>query len=104
MKTFFKIALASFIGGFWYSINGEGSEAVALGIFILILFIFFIRPISFQAPERREEYIQRLKTNYERKIALQNKQKEEQIRLMQAKKERETKKRKELREQMKKYQ
>ncbi|AFI04733.1 hypothetical protein [Helicobacter cetorum] len=104
MKSLLKIVLASIIGGTWYTLNGVGSEVVSVGIFVLILFVFFIRPISFQTPERREEYIQRLKTNYERKMALQNKQKEEQLRLTQAKKERENKKRKELKEQIKKYQ
>ncbi|AFI06201.1 hypothetical protein [Helicobacter cetorum] len=103
MNSFLKIALASFVGGLWYSLNGEGSELIALGLFVLILFVFFIRPVSFQDPEKREEYIQRLKSNHERKIILQNKQKEEQMRLYQAKKERESKQKQELKEQMKKY-
>lgn len=61
MNAFLKLALASFMGGLWYAFNGEGSEIVAIGIFVLILFVFFIRPVSFQDPEKREEYIERLK-------------------------------------------
>ncbi|CAJ99865.1 membrane protein [Helicobacter acinonychis] len=103
MNAFLKLALAFLMGGLWYAFNGEGSEMIALGIFILIVFVFFVRPVSFQDPEKREEYIERLKKNHERKIILQNKQKEEQMRFYQAKKERELKQKQDLKEQMKKY-
>ncbi|MCQ2762561.1 hypothetical protein JT239_08040, partial [Helicobacter pylori] len=59
--------------------------------------------VSFQDPEKREEYIERLKKNHERKMILQDKQKEEQMRLYQAKKERENRQKQDLKEQMKKY-
>ncbi len=71
MNAFLKLTLASLMGGLWYAFNGEGSEIVAIGIFVLILFVFFIRPVSFQDPEKREEYIERLKKNHERKMILQ---------------------------------
>ncbi len=103
MNAFLKLALASLMGGLWYAFNGEGSEIIAIGIFVLILFVFFIRPVSFQDPEKREEYIERLKKNHERKMILQDKQKEEQMRLYQARKERESRQKQDLKEQMKKY-
>ncbi|GAA7197402.1 hypothetical protein ID0444_13450 [Helicobacter pylori] len=103
MNTFLKLVLASLMGGLWYAFNGEGSEIIAIGIFVLILFVFFIRPVSFQDPEKREEYIERLKKNHERKMILQDKQKEEQMRLYQAKKERESRQKQDLKDQMKKY-
>lgn len=40
MNAFLKLVLASLMGGLWYAFNGEGSEIVAIGIFVLILFVF----------------------------------------------------------------
>lgn len=47
MNVFLKFAFVFLMGGFWYVFNGEGFEIVVIGIFVLILFVFFICFVSF---------------------------------------------------------
>ncbi|PAF42489.1 hypothetical protein [Helicobacter sp. 11S02596-1] len=101
MKIFFKVLIACFIGGIWYHIGGQNSPATALILFIFMLFILLMKPIEFQSPEKREDYMQQLKKKRERRLALEAKQKEEQIRLHKANQEREEKRKRELRNKFK---
>ncbi|CBY83013.1 hypothetical protein [Helicobacter felis] len=91
LKILFAIALS--MG--WYAINGEDSAQLSLLIFLFMLALLLLKPISFQSPERREDYIQQLKHNYERRIDLKKKEKAEKKRLSQAVTERDYKKERE---------
>ncbi|GMB96364.1 hypothetical protein NHP22001_09530 [Helicobacter sp. NHP22-001] len=93
MKTGLKLFFAMVLGLAWYIVNGETSGDVALMIFFFVAFLLLTKPISFQPPEKREDYIQQLKRSYERKMDLRKKQKEERRRLNQAVTERDFKKR-----------
>ncbi len=88
MKTGLKIIFAGIISLSWYLLNGEDSGELSLMIFFFLAFILLTKPISFQSPEKREDYIQQLKRSYERQMDLKNKQKEEKRRLIQATTER----------------
>ncbi len=81
------------LGMAWYLVNGETSGDIALMIFFFVAFLLLIKPISFQPPEKREDYIEQLKRSYERKMDLKKKEKEEKQRLNQAANERDFKKR-----------
>ncbi|PAF48163.1 hypothetical protein BKH46_02325 [Helicobacter sp. 12S02634-8] len=96
MKGFLKFLIASLIGGIWYHIGGENSAVVALILFAFVLFILLMQPISFQSPQKREDYMQQIKKKRERKLALEAKQKEEELRLHKASKEREERRKREL--------
>ncbi|WP_285602618.1 hypothetical protein [Helicobacter sp. NHP22-001] len=93
LKTGLKLFFAMVLGLAWYIVNGETSGDVALMIFFFVAFLLLTKPISFQPPEKREDYIQQLKRSYERKMDLRKKQKEERRRLNQAVTERDFKKR-----------
>ncbi|BCZ18917.1 hypothetical protein NHP190012_05590 [Helicobacter sp. NHP19-012] len=93
MKTGLKLFFAMVLGLAWYIVNGETSGDIALMIFFFVAFLLLTKPISFQPPEKREDYIQQLKRSYERKMDLRKKQKEERRRLNQAVTERDFKKR-----------
>ncbi|MDO7253613.1 hypothetical protein [Helicobacter cappadocius] len=96
MKIFLKILIASLIAGLWYHMNGDESGFVAIALFIFVLFVLLVKPIEFQSPAQREDYIQQMKKKREQKLAIETKQKEEQLRLYKANQEREEKRKKEL--------
>ncbi|WP_163533343.1 hypothetical protein [Helicobacter suis] len=83
MKAGLKILFAMVLGFAWYIANEETSGGLALMIFFFVAFILLIKPISFQPPEKREDYIKQLQRSYERKMDLKNKEKEEKRRLNQ---------------------
>ncbi|BDQ27509.1 hypothetical protein [Helicobacter heilmannii] len=93
MTTGLKLLFAMVLGMAWYLVNGETSGDIALMIFFFVAFLLLIKPISFQPPEKREDYIEQLKRSYERKMDLKKKEKEEKQRLNQAANERDFKKR-----------
>ncbi len=88
LKAGLKIIFAIAVSLSWYLLNGEDSGELSLMIFFFLAFILLAKPISFQSPEKREDYIQQLKRSYERQMDLKNKQKEEKRRLIQATTER----------------
>ncbi|PAF41458.1 hypothetical protein [Helicobacter sp. 11S03491-1] len=103
MKIFLKVLIASGIGGLWYHMNGASSNTVAFILFIFVLFILLMKPIEYQSPQKREDYMQQLKKKRERRLALEAKQKEEQFRLYKANQEREEKRKKELEHKLKNH-
>ncbi len=88
MQTFLKFFISAAIGITWYHLGGENS-AMALVFFFVILGVLFMKPIRYQDPKRREEYMQRIRDSRERKIALENERLEELKRLKQSNREQE---------------
>ncbi|RDU72634.1 hypothetical protein CQA57_06620 [Helicobacter anseris] len=82
MRLFLKFIFASTIGLMWYRISGDDSAmAIALTLFIFVLSVLVMRPIEFQSPEKREEYIQKMREKKERRQMIEAKQKEELARM-----------------------
>lgn len=88
MMIFIKFLVAAVIGSTWYHFGGE-DPAMALVFFLVILGVLFMKPIRYQDPKRREEYMQRIRDSRERKIALENERLEELKRLRQNTREQE---------------
>lgn len=101
MGIFLKVFGAALIGALWYHISGEESGTVSLIVFVFILVVLLLKPIEFQSPQKREDYLHQLKKKREYRLALEAKQKEEQLRLYKANHEREEKKKKHLEEKLK---
>lgn len=87
--------LAALVGSTWYHFGGE-DIAMALVFFLIILGVLFMRPIRYQDPKRREEYMQKIRDSRERKIALENERLEELRRLRKNAREQEEKIKKEF--------
>ncbi len=101
MKIFLKILVASLIAGAYHQIDSD-SLGVALVLFIFVLSILLLNPIKFQPPEKREEYIQKVREKKEKRLAIAQKQKEEKLRLKKERQEREEQEKKEFEAKMKK--
>ncbi|PAF53149.1 hypothetical protein BKH42_07490 [Helicobacter sp. 13S00482-2] len=76
--------------------NADDSGFVAIVLFIFVMFVLLVKPIEFQSPTQREDYIAQMKKKREQRLAIQSKQKEEQLRLYKSNQEREEKKKKDL--------
>lgn len=88
MQAFLKILLAAIIGATWYHFGGEDA-AMALVFFFVIVGVLFMKPIRYQDPKRREEYMQKIRDSRERKLALENERLEELKRLKKTEREQE---------------
>ncbi|RDU55144.1 hypothetical protein [Helicobacter sp. MIT 01-3238] len=95
MKLFLKILLASLIAMCWNWIAPNSSD-VTITLFIFVLAVLMMNPVKFQSPEKREEYIQKIREKKEQKLAIARKQQEEKARLRNEKFEREEREKKEL--------
>lgn len=100
MKIFLKVFIAALIAGLWYHISEGESGTISLVIFAFVLLILLLRPIEFQSPQKREDYLRQIKKKREHRLALEAKQKEEQLRLYKANHEREEKKKRNLEEKL----
>ncbi len=88
MQLFWKFLFAAVIGATWYHFGGEDA-AMALVFFLIILGMLFMKPIRYQDPKKREEFMQKIRDSRERKIALENERMEELKRLKQSTREEE---------------
>ncbi len=101
MKLVFKFLVALVIGVAWHKVGGNDSDiAIAITLFIFVLLVLLMRPIEFQSPEKREEYIQKMREKKERRLRIEAKQREEFARMRKLNKEREEKKMMEYREKL----
>ncbi|RDU69615.1 hypothetical protein CQA62_02920 [Helicobacter cholecystus] len=66
MKIILKIVFAFALASAWYILSGEGSEAISVVFFFLIVFAFFIKPQKIQRSALREKYLEKLKENKKR--------------------------------------
>ncbi|WP_334083867.1 hypothetical protein [Helicobacter typhlonius] len=88
MQLFWKFLFAAVIGATWYHFGGEDA-AMALVFFLIILGMLFMKPIRYQDPKKREEFMQKIRDSRERKIALENERMKELKRLKQSTREQE---------------
>ncbi|MCE3037597.1 hypothetical protein LW135_07145 [Helicobacter sp. faydin-H20] len=76
-KVFLKIILAFLLGGVWYYIDQSNLVAIAVVLAVFVFLILVVKPIKFQSPKKREEFIQQMREKRERLMAIELKQKEE---------------------------
>lgn len=81
IKLLLKFLFSLAIGVAWYNVADDGGFAIALTLFIFVLLVLLMRPIEFQSPEKREDYIQKMKEKKERRLKMEAKQKEELARI-----------------------
>lgn len=99
---FGKILFATTIAGIWRELDGGEADSVAFIIFIFMLSVLLINPIKFQPPEKREEFIEKMRQKKAQKEMLVQKQKEERARIRKERQERENAAQKELQDRIKK--
>ena len=83
MKLFLKFFIAALVGALWFHFGGHDS-AMALVLFMVVLGMMFMKPIQYQDPKRREQYMQKIRESRERKIMLEKERIEERKRTKQA--------------------
>ncbi len=99
--VFLKILIATLLAGLWSVLDESGEQWIALAIFMFVLAVLVKGPIRFQSPEKREEYIQKMRESKERKAIIADKQREERIRLKKEREAREQQAQKQFHERMK---
>lgn len=100
MKSFLKFFISALVGGLWFHFGGN-DPSMALVLFIIVLGIMFMKPIQYQDPNRREEYMQKIRDSRELKLSLEKERLEEKKRIKQIKREQEIKSKKDFENKMK---
>ena len=90
MKIFLQFFTAALIGALWFHF-GDNDSAMALVLFIIVLCVMFMKPIRYQDPKRREQYMQKIRDTRERKVMLEKERLEEKKRAKQNAREQEEK-------------
>ncbi|MCI7711212.1 hypothetical protein [Helicobacter equorum] len=90
MKLFLKFFISALVGALWFHFGGNDS-AMALVLFMVVLGMMFMKPIQYQDPKRREQYMQKIRESKERKIMLEKERLEERKRAKQNLREQEAK-------------
>lgn len=90
MKIFLQFFTAALIGALWFHF-GDNDSAMALVLFIIVLCVMFMKPIRYQDPKRREQYMQKIRDTRERKVMLEKERLEEKKRAKQSAREQEEK-------------
>lgn len=88
MKLFLKFFIAALVGALWYHF-GESDPSMALVFFMIVLGVMFMKPIQYQDPQRREQYMQKIRESRERKLILEKERLEEKKRAKQTAREQE---------------
>lgn len=86
MTLLFKIILSLGIAMAWYQLTGN--QETAFFFFILMLAIFFIRPIAYQNQTQREEFLEKYKRSKERQKNLEKMRQEEKRKAYEERKKR----------------
>lgn len=75
MVVLFKVITSLIIAMVWYKLTSN--QETAIFFFILMLVIFFIRPISYQSPTERQEYLDKFRKSKERQMNIEQLRREE---------------------------
>lgn len=81
-----KVILSLVVAMSWYQLTSN--QETAIFFFVLMLVIFFIRPITYQSPTERQEYLEKFKRSKERQMNLERMRKEEKKKSLEEKKKR----------------
>ncbi|MCH5322579.1 MAG: hypothetical protein J1E31_03235 [Helicobacter sp.] len=86
MIVFFKILLSLGVAMAWYHLTSN--QEVATIFFVLMLIIFFIRPIPYQTPTERQEYIDKMRRARERQASIEEERRREKKKALEEKNKR----------------
>ncbi len=75
MVVIFKVITSLIIAMVWYKLTSN--QETAIFFFILMLVIFIIRPISYQSPTERQEYLDKFRKSKERQMNIEQLRREE---------------------------
>ena len=75
MVVLFKVITSLIIAMVWYKLTSN--QETAIFFFILMLVIFFIRPISYQSQTERQEYLDKFRKSKERQMNIEQLRREE---------------------------
>lgn len=81
-----KVIVSLVIAMIWYKLSSN--QETSIFFFVLMLVIFFIRPIAYQSPTERQEYLEKFKRSKERQMSLERMRREEKKRSAEEKKKR----------------
>lgn len=87
MVNFLKVVISLGIAMCWYKLTGN--QEISIAFFVMLLVIFFIKPIPYQSPTERKEYIEQIKHSQERQASLENLRRDVKKRAAEDKKKRE---------------
>ena len=75
MVVIFKVITSLIIAMVWYKLTSN--QETAIFFFILMLVIFFMRPISYQSPTESQEYLDKFRKSKERQMNIEQLRREE---------------------------
>ena len=75
MVVIFKVITSLIIAMVWYKLTSN--QETAIFFFILMFVILFIRPISYQSPTERQEYLDKFRKSKERQMNIEQLRREE---------------------------
>lgn len=81
-----KILISLGVAMAWYHLTQN--QETSIFFFVLMLVIFFIRPIAYQSPTDRQEFIEKYKRAKERQLNLENMRLQEKKKNLEEKKKR----------------
>ncbi len=81
-----KVVVSLVVAMIWYQLTSN--QETAIFFFVLMLVIFFIRPIAYQSPTERQEYLEKFKRSKERQMNLERMRRDEKKKSMEEKKKR----------------
>ena len=81
-----KVIISLGIAMIWYKLTSN--QEVSIFFFVLMLVVFFIRPIAYQSPTERQEYLEKFKRSRERQMNLELMSKDENKNSLSEKKKR----------------
>lgn len=81
-----KVIVSLAIAMAWYRLTSDQEQSIFF--FVLMLIIFFIRPIAYQSPTEREEYLEKFKRSKERQMNLERMRRDEKKKSAEEKKKR----------------
>ncbi|WP_297813670.1 hypothetical protein [uncultured Helicobacter sp.] len=81
-----KVIVSLIIAMIWYKLSSN--QEISIFFFVLMLIIFFIRPIAYQSPKEREEYLEKFKRSKERQMNLERMRRDEKKKSAEEKKKR----------------
>ncbi|EEO25854.1 hypothetical protein [Helicobacter winghamensis] len=86
MVSVLKVIISLGIAMAWYQLTAN--QETAIFFFVLMLGIFFIRPIAYQSQTEREEFIEKYRRSKERQRNLEKMRQEEKKKALEEKKKR----------------
>ncbi|TLD85048.1 hypothetical protein LS70_000345 [Helicobacter sp. MIT 11-5569] len=86
MVSALKVVISLAIAMAWYQLTSN--QETAIFFFVLMLVIFFVRPIAYQSQTEREEFIEKYRRSKERQRNLEKMRQEEKKKALEEKKKR----------------